>query len=42
LLPAGTDADAGVTAIDVNTGAVTVSVAEPVIVPDVAAIVADP
>jgi hypothetical protein len=42
LLPAATDADAGVTAIDVSTAAVTVSVAEPLIVPDVAVIVADP
>jgi hypothetical protein len=42
LLPAATDAEAGVTAIDVNTGAVTVSVAEPLIVPEAAVIVADP
>jgi hypothetical protein len=42
LLPAATDTEAGVTAIDVNTAAVTVSVAEPLIVPDVAVIVADP
>jgi hypothetical protein len=41
-LPAATDADAGVTAIEVSTGAVTVSVTEPVIVPELAVIVADP
>ena len=40
--PAGTAGDAGVTEIDVNTDAVTVSVAEPWIVPDVAVIVAVP
>lgn len=33
---------AGITAIEVNTGGVTVSVTEPLIVPDVAVIVADP
>jgi hypothetical protein len=32
----------GVTAIDTNTGCPTVSVAEPLIVPDAAVIVADP
>jgi hypothetical protein len=42
LLPAAIDAVAGVTAIDTNTVAVTVSVAEPLIVPDAAVIVADP
>jgi hypothetical protein len=40
--PAGTDGDAGVTAIEINTAAVTVRVAEPWIVPDVALIVAVP
>jgi hypothetical protein len=40
--PAGTDGDAGATEIDVNTAAVTVNVAEPWIVPDVALIVAVP
>jgi hypothetical protein len=42
VLPAATDAVAGVTAIEVNAAAVTVNVAEPLIVPDVALIVADP
>jgi hypothetical protein len=36
------DAVLGVTAIEVNTAAVTVSVAEPLMVPDVAVIVAVP
>jgi len=42
VYPAATDAVPGVTAIEANTGAVTVSVVEPVIVPDVAVIVAAP
>jgi hypothetical protein len=42
VYPAATDAVSGVTAIEVNTGAVTVNVAEPVIVPDVAVIVVVP
>ena len=42
VLPAATDAVAGVTAIEVNTGAVTVKVAEPWIVPEVAVTVAVP
>jgi hypothetical protein len=42
LRPAATDGEAGVTAIDVSTAAVTVSVAEPLIVPDVAVMVAVP
>jgi hypothetical protein len=42
LLPAAIDADAGATVIDVNTAAVTVSFAEPLIVPEAAVIVADP
>jgi len=40
--PAGTDGDAGASVIAVNTRAVTVSLAEPWIVPEVAVIVADP
>ena len=36
--PAATDAGAGVTAIEANTGAVTINVAEPVMVPEVAVI----
>ena len=40
--PAGTDGDAGVTAIEVSTAAVTVNVAAPWMVPDVAVIVAVP
>jgi hypothetical protein len=40
--PAGIDGDAGVTAIDVSTAAVTVNVAAPWMVPDVAVIVAVP
>jgi hypothetical protein len=40
--PAATVAVAGVTEIEVSTGAVTVSVAEPLIVPEVAVIVAVP
>jgi hypothetical protein len=40
--PVVTEALVGVTAIEVNTAAVTVSVAEPLIVPDVAVIVAVP
>ncbi len=42
VLPAATDAVAGVTAIEVSTAAVTVNAAEPLIVPDVALIVAVP
>jgi hypothetical protein len=42
VLPAATDAVAGVTAIEVNTAAVTVNVAEPLIVPDLAVMVALP
>ncbi len=42
VYPAATDAVLGVTTIEANTGAVTVNVAEPVIVPDVAVIVVDP
>ena len=42
VYPAATDAVPGVTAIEANTAAVTVSVAEPWIVPDVAVIVAVP
>lgn len=42
VFPAATDAVVGVTAIDVRTGGVTVSVAEPVIFPEVAVIVAVP
>jgi len=41
-IPAATDAVAGVTAIDVNTAAVTAKVAEPMTVPDLAVIVVDP
>jgi hypothetical protein len=40
--PAATDAGPGVTAIEANTGAVTVNMAEPWIVPNVAAIVVVP
>jgi hypothetical protein len=40
--PAATATDAGVTAIDVSTAAVIVSVAAPWMVPDVAVIVAAP
>ena len=40
--PAATDAVLGVTAIEANTGAVTVNVAEPVIAPEVAVIVVIP
>ena len=42
MLPTATDAIAGVTEIEVSTGAVTVNVAEPLIVPEVAVIVAVP
>ena len=42
VAPFGTEGFAGVTAIDCNTGAVTVSVVEPLIVPEVALIVLDP
>jgi len=42
VYPAATDAVPGVTAMEANTTAVTVSVAVPVIVPDVAVIVAVP
>lgn len=39
MLPAATEAVAGVTAIEVSSAAVTVSVAAPLIVPDVAVMV---
>jgi hypothetical protein len=42
VYPFATDAVPGVTAIEVNTAAVTVNVAEPVIVPEAAVIVAVP
>jgi hypothetical protein len=42
VLPAATDAVAGVTEIEVNTAAVTVNVAEPLIVPDLAVMVVLP
>ena len=42
LLPAATEAVVGVTAIEVNTAAVTVNVADPLIVPDFAVSVAVP
>jgi hypothetical protein len=42
VLPAATDAVAGVTEIEVNTAAVTVNVAEPLMVPEVAVITAVP
>jgi hypothetical protein len=42
LFPAATDAVVGVTAIEVNAAAVTVNVADPLIVPEVAVIVAVP
>jgi hypothetical protein len=42
LLPAATEAVAGVTEIEVNTAAVTVNVAEPLIVPDLAVMVVLP
>jgi len=42
VYPAATDAVPGVTAIETNTGAVTVNVVEPWIVPEVAAIVVVP
>jgi len=42
LFPAATEAVAGVTEIDVKTAAVTVNAAEPLIVPDVAVMVAVP
>ena len=42
MLPAATDAVAGVTEIEINAAAVTVKVAEPVIAPEVAVIVAVP
>jgi len=42
VYPAATDAEPGVTANEANTGAVTVNVAEPWIVPEVAAIVVVP
>ena len=42
LLPAATEAVVGVTAIETNTAAVTVNVADPLIVPDAALIVAVP
>ena len=40
--PAATEAVVGVTAIEVNTAAVTVNVADPLIAPAVAVIVAEP
>ena len=42
MYPAATEAVAGVTEIEVNTAAVTVKVAEPPLVPDLAVIVAVP
>jgi hypothetical protein len=42
VVPAATDATDGVTEIDVRTAAFTFNVAEPLIAPDVAAIVALP
>lgn len=42
VLPAAIEGEAGVTEMEVNTAAVTVSVVEPLIVPDLAVIVADP
>jgi hypothetical protein len=42
VFPAATEAVAGVTAIEVNTAAVTVSVAEPLMVPDLAVMVVLP
>jgi hypothetical protein len=42
VYPFATDAVPGVTAIEVNTAAVTVNVAEPLVVPDAAVIVAVP
>ena len=42
MLPAATDALAGVMEIEVSTGAVTVNAAEPLIVPEVAVIVVAP
>ncbi len=42
VLPAATDAVVGVTEIEVNTAAVTVNVAEPLIVSDLAVMVALP
>ena len=42
MLPAATDAVAGVTEIEINAAAVTAKVAEPVIAPEVAVIVAVP
>jgi hypothetical protein len=42
VYPAAPDAVSGVTEIEVNTAAVTVNVAEPLIVPDLAVIVALP
>jgi len=42
VYPAATDAVPGVTAMETNTGAVTASVAEPWIVPEVAVIVVVP
>jgi hypothetical protein len=42
LLPATTEAAVGLIEIEVNTAAVTVNVAEPLIVPDLAVIVAVP
>lgn len=41
-MPAATEAGLGVTAIEVNTAAVTVNVAEPLIVADVAVMLAVP
>lgn len=42
MKPAATEAFVGVTAIEVNTAAVTVNVADPLMVPDVAVMVAFP
>jgi hypothetical protein len=42
VLPAATDAVVGATEIEVNTAAVTVNVAEPLIIPEVAVTVAVP
>lgn len=42
MLPAAIDAVLGVTATELNVAAVTVNVAEPLIAPDVAVIVAEP
>jgi hypothetical protein len=41
-VPAATDGEAGVTEIEVSTGAVTVNLVDPLIVPDLAVMVAVP